>query len=271
MTLKMVRWSRRLGIAALAMVFFLPLVALSWADTPATAPTTEPTTRLAKIRVVLAGDSTVTDNAGWGAGFAKCLTDDVICTNLSRGGRSSGSFIEEGRWQKALDLKPDYVLVQFGHNDQPGHGSKRETDPKTTYKANMERYVDEGRAAGIQVILVTSLSRREWGADGKIHSSLAPYAEAVRQIASEKHVPLIDLQARSIELYDKLGKAEILKLSPKKNADPNSKNSDTASAVNEGYDGTHLNAKGSEVIGRIVADEMIKAVPALAPYVKPAS
>jgi lysophospholipase L1-like esterase len=271
MSLKKVTWMPRFAAAAMVLALFLPLAAWSRAGAPTTAPATEPTTRLVTIRIVLAGDSTVTEKAGWGTGFAKCLTENAVCINLSRGGRSSGSFIKEGRWKKALDLKPDYVLVQFGHNDQPGHGPERETDPQTTYKANMERYVDEGRAAGIQVILVTPLSRREWGPDGKIHSTLAPYAEAVRQIAAERHVPLIDLQARSIELYDKLGKEEILKLSPKKNADPNSKNSDTASAANDGYDGTHLNAKGSEVIGQIVAEELEKAVPALVPYIKPAS
>ena len=80
-----------------------------------------PATR-AKVRVVLAGDSTVTDDAGWGSAFARRLAGDVECVNLARGGRSSGSFVAEGSWRKCLDLEPDYVLIQFGHNDQPGHG-----------------------------------------------------------------------------------------------------------------------------------------------------
>jgi len=231
--------------------------------------TTQPsTTQPDKIRIVLAGDSTVTDGAGWGAGFKKCLTDDVDLINMSRGGRSSGSFITEGRWKQCLDLKPDYVLIQFGHNDQPGHGATRESDPQTTYRMHMEQYVDDARAAGIKPVLVTSMSRRQWGEDGKIHSTLQSYVDVVKEIAAEKHVPLIDLHARSIELYEKLGRDGVLEISPLKNADPKTVNADTASAQNKGYDGTHLNAKGSVIIGKIVAEELKKAVPELAPYFK---
>jgi len=220
-----------------------------------------------KICIVLAGDSTVTDNAGWGKGFARCLATNVECINLSRGGRSSKSFIAEGLWQKCLDLKPDYVLIQFGHNDQPGHGPARETDPMTTYRQFMTQYVDEARAAGIKPVLVTSLSRRQWGDDGRIHSTLQPWVNVVKLIADEKHVPIIDLHARSIEFYEKWGREKILEISPLKNADAASTNSDTATAANRGYDGTHLNAKGSAIVGRMVAEELARAVPVLAPYI----
>jgi lysophospholipase L1-like esterase len=203
-----------------------------------------------KVRIVLAGDSTVTDNAGWGTGFKELLKPDVECINLSRGGRSSKSFRDEGSWDKVLALKPDYVLIQFGHNDQAGHGPERETDPKTTYRQNMTRYVDEARAAGITPILVTPLTRREFGKDGKIHSTLAPYAETVREIASEKNVPLIDLQSLSIDYFDRLGPTGWQTLAPMKG---------------KGYDGTHLNRKGSEAVGQIVVQALKTAVPALAP------
>ena len=224
-----------------------------------------------KVRIVLAGDSTVTDNAGWGKGFADSMSSDVEVINLSKGGRSSGSFVKEGRWKQTLELKPDYVLVQFGHNDQPGHGADRETDPQTTYKQNMSKYIDEGRAAGIKMVLVTSLSRREWGADNKIHSKLQPWADAVKQLAAEKNVALIDLHARSIELYESLGKEKIQEMSPTKA--PSTKPSDSGDTTSAGpvYDGTHLNAKGGPVVGRIVAQELAKAVPDLAQYVKSAA
>src|SRR5215475_11768042 len=126
----------------------------------AAAPSTEPTTGRAKVRIALAGDSTVTDKVGWGVGFAKQLTGDIECLNFSQGGRSSKSFINEGHWKKVLDAKPDYILIQFGHNDQPGKGPERETDPKTTYPEWMGKYVDEAKAAGAKPILVTSLTRR---------------------------------------------------------------------------------------------------------------
>src|SRR5262249_27316134 len=114
-----------------------------------------------KIRIVLAGDSTTAVNSGWGPGFMKCLSPDVECINMARGGRSSKSFIAEGLWKKCLDLKPDYILIQFGHNDQPGHGPTRETDPQTTYRQFMNQYVDDARAAGIKPVLITSMSRRQ--------------------------------------------------------------------------------------------------------------
>jgi lysophospholipase L1-like esterase len=253
---------------SLVALLCLALFALSGgaADAPASRPD--------KLRIVLVGDSTVTDATGWGVGFKACLSDSVECINLAKGGRSSKSFLAEGLWQPALDLKPDYVLIQFGHNDMPGHAAAKVTDPNTTYRANMERYVDEALAAGIQPVLVTSLSRRQWGSDGKIHSTLVPYVEVVKQIAAEKKIPLIDLHARSIELYERMGKAATLKISPLKSAEPTTEGSETPAPTpapttrSSGYDGTHLNAAGSKLIGAIVAAELAKAVPALAPDIK---
>src|SRR5215213_5819051 len=108
-----------------------------------------------KVRIVFAGDSTVTDGSGWGLGFARSMNDSAEVINLSRGGRSSKSFRDEGWWRKVLDEKPDYVLIQFGHNDQPGKGPERETDPKTTFRENLVRNVDEARAIGAKPVLLT--------------------------------------------------------------------------------------------------------------------
>jgi pectinesterase len=242
----------------------LPLLLLAWCTLAAAQQPSAPR----KVTIVLCGDSTVTDNAGWGKGFAQSFTDAAQVTNLSRGGRASGSFIKEGRWQKALDLKPDYVLVQFGHNDQPGHGPDRETDPQTTYKANMLRYVEEGRAAGIRVVLVTSLSRRQWGSDDRIHSGLQPWADAVKQIAADRNVTMIDLHARSIALYEQMGRKGVLAISPGKVSSTRPTNGDDSAMLNGGYDGTHLNAQGGAMVGAIVAAELAHVVPSLAPYLK---
>ena len=73
-----------------------------------------------QTKIILVGDSTVTDNAGWGLGFKQFLTDGVECINTAQGGRSSESFRREGRWTNALALKGDYYLIQFGHNNEPG-------------------------------------------------------------------------------------------------------------------------------------------------------
>src|SRR5258708_13500372 len=113
----------------------------------------------APVKVVLVGDSTVNDEGGWGPGFRASLGPEVQVTNLARNGRSSKSFRDEGLWKPALDAKPDYILIQFGHNDVPGKGPERETDPKTTYRQNMVRYIEEARAVGPTPLLCTSLVR----------------------------------------------------------------------------------------------------------------
>ncbi len=204
------------------------------------------------LKIVLVGDSTVAVKSGWGPGFQQLLTGEAVGTNLAAGGRSSRSFIAEHRWQQALALQGDYYLIQFGHNDQPGKGPDRETDPETTYREFMTRYVDEARAIGAKPVLVTSLVRRQWNpsGDGKITSTLEPYVAAVKKIAAEKNVPLVDLHAASQALCEQLGRARCDQLSP---------------LVSNRVDNTHLNARGSAVFGRLVATELIRAVPELAP------
>lgn len=211
-------------------------------------PTTRPTT------ILLVGDSTVTPNEGWGKGFALRLTDAARCVNHAAGGRSSKSFRDEGRWEKALASKPDYVLLQFGHNDQPGKGPRRETDPDTTFSENLRRYIDEARAAGAKPILVTSLARRYYDAQKKIRNhQLAPFVAATKKVAQEKNVPLIDLSAQSIALFERLGEDEANKLGP---------------TSDKGPDRTHLNAQGSDSIAELVCHELKRVVPELAGSLK---
>lgn len=206
-----------------------------------------------KIKIILVGDSTVNDGSGWGTGFKQYLTGNIICINAAANGRSSKSYLAEGRWKKALALKGDYYLIQFGHNDEPGKGPERETDPDTTYFQNMARYVNDARAIGATPVLVTSLTRRIFDATGRLKPSLVPYVEAVKRLASMKHVPLVDLHARSVELCDQLGPEQTAKFN----------------AVAKGRpDTTHLNAAGSVVFAGLVVEELRKAVPALAPYLR---
>lgn len=172
---------------------------------------------------------------------------------MARSGRSSKSYSDEGHWAKVLAAKPDYVLIQFGHNDQPGKGPARETNPATTYRANMTRYVEEVRAAGAQPVLVTSIVRRNFDAQGKIKLDLlVPYVEEVRKMAVELRVPLIDLYALTKDQAERLGPAGSAELGVR---DPNGK-----------LDTTHLGPKGQQEIGRMAADELIRAIPALSAY-----
>ncbi len=216
---------------------------------------------VARIRIVLVGDSTQTSNAGYGLGFCANLTDDVTCINDAKGGASTKTYYEEGYWEKALVDKPNYMLIQFGHNDEESKEHlARETNLKTEYPANLKRYVREARALGITPILVTPLTRRYYEADGKIHSDLLAHAAAMKRVAAKLHTPLIDLQAESIAYLDTLTEVQGQALGiTKKDAQGNSV-----------PDKTHLNYEGSYVFGRMVAVGLARAVPALAPYVRQA-
>ena len=215
-------------------------------------PSSSASPRPHRPKIVLVGDSTVTERLGWGLGFTRFLTDRVDCINTALNGRSSKSFRAEGHWEPSLALHGDYYLIQFGHNDQPGKGPDRETDI-ATYSANMARYVDEVRAIGAQPVLVTSLTRRDFDQSGHIKSSLTSYVEALRKIATEKHVPLLDLNASSTAFCEKLGPLESARFNPLKDGKP---------------DTTHLNAEGSVAFARLVADDLRGTVPTLAPYLR---
>src|SRR5262249_13462105 len=148
-------------------------------------------------RIALAGDSTMTAKSGYGNGLAAHLPQDVAFLNAARGGRSSKSFRAEGHWAELLRHKPTHILIQFGHNDQPGKGLDRETT-LDEYRTNLARYVDEARAAGATPILVTPLARRG-------SRDLAPWAEATKSVAAERGVQLIDLYTKSIDLPESVG------------------------------------------------------------------
>lgn len=211
-------------------------------------------------RIVLVGDSTVASGTGWGDAFSKLLAPGVECLNLGRGGRSSKSYRKEGHWKKALEAEPGWVLIQFGHNDQPGKGPERETDAKTTFRENLVRYIAEARAIGAKPVLVTSLTRRNFNAAGKIEAgrlesfadsqaggvrqdSLTDYVEAAKAVASEQKVPLVDLNARSIRQMNEMGPAAAAAFDPQAK-DPSKP------------DRTHLSPEGAKKTAAIVADEI---------------
>lgn len=209
-----------------------------------------------KTRVALAGDSTVTDKAGWGAAFAKLLGPQAECLNFAAGGQSTKSF-REGKtkpWQKVLDSKPAFVLIQFGHNDMPGKGEHRETDPATTYRENLIRYIDEARAVGAKPIIVTSVVRRLF-IDGKIRGEVGPWAEAAKKVGEDKKVPVVNLYERSMALHNEMG--------PEKSDSFNPLGKDGKPS-----DHTHLNEQGAQVIAGIIAEEIRKVEPDLAKLLK---
>lgn len=236
------------------------VLAMAQGDPPrlfnrATAAVRKPGTTL---RIDLIGDSTQTNNAGYGRGFCANLTAKVDCLNLSKAGASTKTYRQKGLWAKALATKPDYMLIQFGHNDRENKRHLARQVPLEEYEANLRRFVEEARAEGITPVLITPLTRRDYKEDGKIHSDLLAHAAAMKRIATEMNVPLIDLQTDSIAYLDRIGAGEGTKLGI-------TRRDATGRIV---PDRTHLNWAGSYAFGRIVALDLKKAVPVLAPYVK---
>ncbi len=209
------------------------------------------------VRVALVGDSTQTENAGYGRGFCANLTVQVDCVNMAKGGASTRTYREQGLWERVLATKPDYALIQFGHNDVVTAEHREREVALPDYVANLRRFVVEARAAGIKPVLVTPITRRYFGSDGKIHSDLTEYSEAMRGVAREMKVPLIELQLESIAYLDKMGERVSDRLAiTKKDAEGKTI-----------ADKTHWNWWGSYVFGRMVAVDLGKVVPALKRYV----
>lgn len=205
------------------------------------------------LRVILVGDSTMASSTGYGDALCARLSPETACINLARGGRSSGSFRAEGRWDEVQALLRDggafratYVLIQFGHNDQPGKPG-RSTDHVHEFPANMTRYVDETRALGGIPVLVTPLTRRSFRG-AWVHDDLAPWSAAVRQVARATGAPLVDLNALSMADVQAMGPAR----------------ANALARAGANFDHTHVGPAGAERYAGMVADELRRRVPSVA-------
>ena len=203
-------------------------------------------------RIILVGDSTMASTTGYGDALCARLSPETACLNLARGGRSSGSFRAEGRWEEVEGLLRDgagfrttYVLIQFGHNDQPGKPG-RSTDFVKEFPTNMTRYVEQARALGAVPVLVTPLTRRSFK-NGYVHNDLAPWAGTVRTIARATGTPLVDLNALSLDAVQAMGPEQANKLA----------------RVGANFDYTHLGPLGAQRFSDIVATELVRKLPAL--------
>ncbi len=217
------------------------------------------TALLAGPTILLVGDSTVATQAtspgagparGWGQVIPEFFNSDVAFKNAASNGRSSKSFIDEGKWAAAIALKPDYVFILWGTNDNNADPA-RHTDPDSTFRDYLRRYIDESVAAGAVPVLVTPSAMRMFLPGGTIKNSLAPYVEAMKEVAAEKKVALIDLNAASLALYDQLGPEESAKLG----ATPEDKN--------------HFNEEGARKMSKFIVDSIPESVPGLKPFLAP--
>jgi lysophospholipase L1-like esterase len=247
----------------LLLAVALSAAALAQAADPSALPTPPTTTTIAAaaaahgeiyplphaLRIVLAGDSTVNHTTGWGTAFCERQTTDTECFNSSRNGRSAKSYREQGLWDRALAVHPDYILIQFGANDGPGKGPLLEDLPATTFSDYMRDDIREARAAGAIPVLVTPLPQRQYK-EGKHVRTLEDYAAAMRAIGKETNTVVLDLNAEANAALDAMTEDQAHEF-----------NNNPADPTVPGRDTTHLNAKGGEFFGAMVAREFAAAFP----------
>ncbi len=210
------------------------------------------------VHIFMIGDSTMADKKreteperGWGQMLQDFFKDEVKVSNHARNGRSSKSFIDEGRWQVVLEsLQPgDYVIIQFGHNDQKDD-TARHTDPYSTYKSNLEKFVYETRTQGAFPVLSTSIVRRHFGEKDYLIDTHGEYPVVTRLLAKEMNVPLLDLLKKTNDLVSDLGpeKSKVLYLHTAPGEYPN--------RPDGVKDDTHLCIEGARIVARFAVEEM---------------
>ena len=172
-------------------------------------------------------------------------------------GRSSKSFFEEGAWKPIKDaLEPgDFVLIQFGHDDEKSENAALYTDPATTYKQYLTTYVNDTRAKQAVPILLTSINRNDWGG-AKLNDTHHAYPPAVRELAGSLQVPLIDHEALTREYFERIGPSQTAKLFLILAA------GESANYPSGVTDNTHLQERGARTIGQLaMADAYARQLP----------
>lgn len=225
-----------------------------------------------KPTLFLIGDSTMANKEnpdknpehGWGQVVNQFFTTGIEIHNHAMNGRSSKSFRTEGRWntvEKQLK-KGDFVIIQFGHNDQKVKDSTKFTNPYTQYRANLERYVKETRAKGAIPILMTSIVRRNFNENGVLIDTHKEYPLVVRMVADDLNVPFVDMQLLTEQLEISYGpeNSKKLHLHFKEGENPYyPKGKD---------DDTHLSKLGADLEAKLAADSLKKMKTGLEKFIK---
>ncbi|UXP32381.1 rhamnogalacturonan acetylesterase [Reichenbachiella agarivorans] len=208
----------------------------------------------------LVGDSTMADKKdpdrnpehGWGQVLPEYFGTELQVLNHAVNGRSSKSFMSEGKWEavKQQLKKGDYVFIQFGHNDQKIKDSLRYTQPYTTYRDCLRTYVMESRALGAKPVLLSSIVRRKFNEQGVLEDTHGAYPFVMRQLALEMKVPFLDMQLRSEQLVSRLGAEEAKKIYLWLNP------GESAYLPDGKQDDTHLSNEGAHHIAELAIEEM---------------
>ncbi|NNN34583.1 rhamnogalacturonan acetylesterase [Streptomyces sp. S3(2020)] len=200
----------------------------------------------------IAGDSTAAQKyadaapeTGWGMALPFFLHKDRPVSNHAVNGRSSKSFVDEGRLDVILGaIRPgDFLLIQFAHNDEKSADPTRYTEPWTTYQDYLRLYIDGARSRGARPVLATAVERRKFDAGGNAVPTHGEYPASMRALAEEERVALLDIQALSLALWQKLGVEE-------------TKTYFNWTATEQ--DNTHFNPPGAIAVARLVAQELLR-------------
>ena len=219
------------------------------------------------ITIFLAGDSTVTDQqvepwAAWGQMLPAFFDPTVVIANHAESGETIKSFVGEQRLAKILALikAGDYLLIQFGHNDQKA--GPEHSGAMTEFKDYLRKYIAQARAVGAQPVLVTAMERRNFDLAGHIVPTLEDYPQAMREVGSELAAPVIDLNAMSIALYEALGPDEARKAFVHFPAR-------SFPGQNQALaDDTHFSSYGADQLARCVVEGVQARLPELARHLR---
>lgn len=227
------------------------------------APSADQPTKSAPLNgtttVHLAGDSTLSEKelkdypeTGWGVPFAVFFEPSITVVNHAKNGRSTRTFLEEGRWDTILtNLNAgDYVFIQFGHNDESEHKKDRYTTPEE-YQANLSRFIRDVRSKHAEPILLSPITRRYFNSDGSIKET-HPYAPLCRSVAQNESVTFLDMEAITREYFQELGEelSALRFMHIPAGLHPN--------YPNGVRDDTHLNQMGAREVAQLVLAELRK-------------
>ena len=226
-----------------------------------------------EITIYMIGDSTMADKPdaadinperGWGQLFPLFFNEKVVVQNHAVNGRSTKSFIAEGRWDAVLEKlrSGDYVFIQFGHNDTKEADPSRYTNPYSGYRRNLEKFVRETRARGAFPVLLSSIVRRNFNEQGTLVDTHGAYPFVTRMVAMEMKVPFIDMQLKTEDFVNELGpdksKAIYLWVEPGQyERFPEGK-----------QDNTHLTLLGATEYARLAVEGIVELDLPLARYLK---
>ena len=207
--------------------------------------------------VYMVGDSTMSQKPldlperGWGMALNGFFVDPAMIQNHAVNGRSTKSFINEGRWDRILRaLQPgDFIIIEFGHNDEKIEKPSVGTDAKSDFRENLRRFIHDAEGRKATVILATPIARRKFE-NGKLVPTHGAYPDAVRAVAAEEHVALLDLEKATerwlVQEGDESSKQYFMWIAPGK-----------YSKIPEGKkDDTHLVEAGAVKVAALAVEEI---------------